>query len=106
MKHWYVYIMANKPSGVIYIGVTDNIVERVREHKNKIYPKSFTARYNCDKLVYFEEFENGEDASIRERQFKKWKRDWKIKLTEEMNPSWSDLSTNWNLDNREFRINK
>jgi len=106
MKHWYVYIMANKPNGVIYIGVTDNIEERVREHKNKIYPKSFTAKYNCENLIYFEEFENGEEASIREKQFKKWKRDWKIKLIEEMNPSWSDLSINWNLGNRKFRINK
>jgi len=98
--------MASKPNGVIYIGVTNNIEERVREHKNKIYPKSFTAKYNCESLVYFEEYENGENASVRERQFKKWKRDWKIKLIEEMNPSWSDISANWNLDNREFRINK
>ena len=98
--------MANKPNGVIYIGITDNIEERVREHKNKIYPKSFTAKYNCENLIYFEEFENGEEASIREKQFKKWKRDWKIKLIEEMNPSWSDLSINWNLGNRKFRINK
>tara|TARA_R110002073_G_scaffold14554_2_gene59338 strand:- start:19772 stop:20068 length:297 start_codon:yes stop_codon:yes gene_type:complete len=98
--------MANKFNGVIYIGVTDNIEERVREHKNKIYPKSFTAKYNCENLIYFEEFENGEEASIREKQFKKWKRDWKIKLIEEMNPSWSDLSINWNLGNRKFRINK
>ena len=98
--------MANKPNGVIYIGVTDNIEERVREHKNKIYPKSFIAKYNCENLIYFEEFENGEEASIREKQFKKWKRDWKIKLIEEMNPSWSDLSINWNLGNRKFRINK
>lgn len=98
--------MANKPSGVIYIGVTDNIVERVRGHKNKMYPKSFTAGYNCDKLVCFEEFENGEDAAIRERHFKKWKREWKVKLIVDMNPSWFNLSTNWKLDNREFRINK
>ena len=97
--------MANKPNGVIYIGVTDNIDERVKEHKFKLYAKAFTARYNCDKLVYFEEFENGEKASIREVQFKKWKRDWKIKLIEEMNPSWSDLSMNWNLDTRRFRTN-
>lgn len=48
--------MTNKPYGVIYIGVTDNIEERVKEHKLKVYPKSFTAKYNCDKLVYFEEF--------------------------------------------------
>ena len=63
--------MTNKPNGVIYIGVTDNIEERVKEHKLKLYPKAFTARYNCDKLVYFEEFENGVDAEKRERQFKK-----------------------------------
>jgi len=98
--------MTNKPNGVIYIGVTDNIEERVKEHKHKIYPKSFTSRYNCEKLIYFEEFENGQEASVREKQFKKWKREWKVKLIEEMNPSWSDLSINWNLGTREFRINK
>ncbi|MDO6596092.1 GIY-YIG nuclease family protein [Oceanihabitans sp. 2_MG-2023] len=105
MKLWYVYIMANKPNGVIYIGVTNNLGERVKEHKLKVYPKSFTARYNCENLVYFEEFVNGEKASIREIQFKKWKRDWKIKLIEEMNPSWADLSLNWNLGNKIFRNN-
>ncbi|MBT8309555.1 MAG: GIY-YIG nuclease family protein [Flavobacteriaceae bacterium] len=105
MKHWHVYIMANKPNGIIYIGVTDNIDERVKEHKLKLYPRAFTARYNCDKLVYFEEFENGDEAVTRERQFKKWKRDWKIILIEEMNPSWSDLSMNWNLDYRRVRTN-
>ena len=103
MKFWYVYIMANKPNGVIYIGVTDNIDERVKEHKLKVFSKSFTAKYNCDKLVYFEEFENGEAAVTRERQFKKWKRGWKIKLIEEMNPSWLDLSINWNIDFSKLR---
>ncbi|MEZ4781818.1 MAG: GIY-YIG nuclease family protein [Flavobacteriaceae bacterium] len=105
MKLWYVYIMANKPKGLIYIGLTDNIDERVKEHKMKIYPKAFTARYNCDKLVYFEEYNNGEEASTREIQFKKWKREWKIKLIEEINPNWSDLSMNWNLGNKIFRNN-
>ncbi|WP_230401635.1 GIY-YIG nuclease family protein [Hanstruepera ponticola] len=70
----------------------------MKEHKLKVYPKAFTSRYNCNKLVYFEEFEEGFDAIKREKQFKKWKRDWKIELIEEMNPSWSDLSTNWNLN--------
>ena len=98
--------MANKPNGVIYIGVTDSIEERVKEHKLKLYLKAFTARYNCDKLVYFEEFQNGEVALVREVQFKKWKRDWKIRLIEEMNPSWSDLSMNWNLDTTRLRSNK
>lgn len=87
MKLWYVYIMTNRPNGVIYIGVTDTIDERVKEHKLKKYPKSFTSRYNCDKLVYFEEYEQGDKAMVRERQFKKWKRSWKIELIEEMNPN-------------------
>lgn len=103
MNLWYVYIMANKANGVLYIGCTDNIIERVKEHKLKIYPKSFTAKYNCDKLIYFEEFNNGTTASKREMQFKKWKRDWKIKLIEEMNPSWCDLSINWNLNFNKLR---
>jgi len=79
--------MANKPNGVIYIGTTDNLNERVKKHKLKVYPKSFTVRYNCDKLMYFEEFEVGEKASVKEKQFKKWKRQWKLNLIEEMNPS-------------------
>jgi putative endonuclease len=90
--------MTNKPNGVIYIGIIDNIDERVKEHKLKLYPKAFTAKYNCDRLVYFEEFKSGEKAMIREKQFKKWKREWKISLIEEMNSSWNDLSENWNLD--------
>jgi putative endonuclease len=86
--------MANKPKGLIYIGVSNNIEEKVKEHKLKIYPNSFTAKYNCDKLMYFEEFENDSKAAKREKQFKKWKRDWKIELIEDMNPSWTDLSIN------------
>lgn len=103
MKLWYVYIMTNKPNGVIYIGVTDNIEERVKEHKIKLYPNAFTAKYNCNNLVYFEEFDNGEEALKREKQFKKWKRDWKVKLIEEMNPNWVDLSINWNLNYNSLR---
>ncbi len=95
--------MTNKRNGVIYIGVTDNIEERIKEHKLKVYPKSFTARYNCDKLVYFEEFEKGNEAEKRERHFKKWKRDWKIELIEEMNPSWNDISANWNFNYNKHR---
>lgn len=103
MKLWYVYVMANKPNGTIYIGMTNEIEERVKEHKLKIFPRSFTAKYNCDKLIYLEEFENGEEAVKRERQFKKWKRDWKIDLIEDMNPNWIDLSINWNFNYNTLR---
>jgi putative endonuclease len=103
MKYWYVYIMTNKPNGVLYIGLTDNIEERIKEHKLKVYPKSFTAKYNCDKLVYFEEFEIAEKAVVREKRFKKWKRDWKIELIEDMNSNWIDLSINWNLNYNKLR---
>lgn len=103
MSIWYVYMIANKPNGVLYIGCTHNIEERVKEHKLKIYPNSFTARYNCDKLIYFEEINAGDIASNREKQMKKWKREWKVKLIEEMNPSWMDLSLNWNLNFNKLR---
>lgn len=89
--------MNNKPHGVLYIGVTDNLDQRIKEHKLKVYPKSFTSKYNCDKLIYFETFEDGLKAVLREKRFKKWKREWKIKLIEEMNPGWADLSINWKL---------
>jgi len=105
MKLWYVYVMNNKPNGVIYVGVTDNLEERIKEHKLKLYPKSFTAKYNCDKLIYFEEFENDQEAMIREKRLKKWKREWKVKLIETMNPGWMDLSMNWSLNYKKFRIN-
>ena len=98
--------MANKPIGVIYIGVTDNIEERVKEHKLKLYPNSFTAKYNCNKLIYFEEITDAENAYNREKRMKKWRRDWKIKLIENMNPSWMDLSLNWNFNMNKFRHEK
>ena len=103
MKHWYIYIMANKIQGVLYIGLTDNIDERVKEHKLKVYPKSFTAKYNCDKLIYLEEHDNAYEAVKRENSLKKWKREWKIKLIEEVNPSWMDISLNWSLDFNKLR---
>ncbi len=95
-RNWYVYILTNKSNEVLYIGVTNNIDSRIEEHKTKAYPDSFTARYNCNKLVYFEEFESGTKEWLREKQMKKWNRDWKIKLIEDMNLDGFDLSLNWN----------
>ncbi|WP_289846253.1 GIY-YIG nuclease family protein [Winogradskyella psychrotolerans] len=103
MSLWYIYIMSNKFNGTIYIGVTNNLEERVKEHKLKIYPDSFTSKYNCNKLVYFEEYSKAEEAIVREKRLKKWKRDWKIKLIEDMNPSWVDISDNWNIDFNRLR---
>jgi putative endonuclease len=97
-------MMTNKANGVLYIGITDAIDERVKEYKIKLFPKSFTARYNCDKLIYFEELDNGQEAERREKQMKKWKRNWKIKLIEDMNPDWNDLSMNWNINNNTSRF--
>lgn len=96
--------MTNKTDSVLYVGVTDDIVERFKEHKLKKYPKSFTAKFNCDKLVYFEEHTNPSQAMRREKQIKKWKRDWKINLIQDMNPHWMDLTTNWNIDFTKIRI--
>ena len=89
---FYVYIMANKPNGTIYVGVTNDIVRRVQEHKSHINPNSFTAKYNCDKLVYFESFKYSEYAIEREKQLKAGPRKNKLALIESINPEWLDLS--------------
>lgn len=90
---FYVYIMANKRNGTIYVGVTNDIVRRVQEHKNHTFPDSFTARYNCDKLVFFETFQYVDRAIEREKQLKGGSRSNKIALIESINPDWCDLST-------------
>lgn len=86
-----VYIMTNKTNTVLYIGVTSELYWRVKEHKEKKYPGSFTARYNCNKLIYYETYTDIEEAILREKQLKKWKSEWKIKLINELNPDWNDL---------------
>ncbi len=88
---YYVYIMASKPDGVLYIGVTDNIVRRVWEHKNNIIKNSFTARYNVHTLVYIEIYQYINVAIAREKQLKRWTRDKKKYLIESMNPDWIDI---------------
>ena len=88
--NYYVYIMTNKINTVLYVGVTDNLIRRVYEHKNKII-KGFTEKYNINKLVYFEITKNVNSAIAREKVLKRWKRDWKVALIEENNKEWNDL---------------
>jgi putative endonuclease len=94
MKTFYVYILASKRNGTIYVGFTDDIERRVREHKEKSV-SGFTAKYGVTKLVYFETFEDSYQAFERERRMKKWKRAWKLRLIEKDNPDWNDLSEDW-----------
>lgn len=94
MSKYYVYILASKRNGTLYIGFTNDIERRVLEHKQKVVD-GFTAKYDVSKLVYFEEFELVDDAKTREKQMKKWKRQWKLKLIETDNPQWKDLSLEW-----------
>lgn len=80
---------------MLYTGVTSNLEQRVYEHKTKHHPKSFTARYNIDKLIYFEEFSDATTAIKREKQLKRYKREFKFNLIKKGNPEWRDLSEHW-----------
>ena len=86
-----VYIMTNKNNTTLYVGVTSDLISRVYEHKEKKYPRSFTARYNLNKLVYFETFHRIEEAIKREKQIKGGSRQKKLNLIMSINPQWSDL---------------
>ncbi|MFC1678482.1 GIY-YIG nuclease family protein [Patescibacteria group bacterium] len=88
---YYVYILASKRNGTLYTGVTNNLFSRIFQHKLKKDPKSFTAKYRVNKLVYFEIFQYIQEAIKREKQLKKWKRQWKIELIEKDNSTWRDL---------------
>jgi putative endonuclease len=91
IRQYYVYILANRKHGALYIGITSDILRRVHEHKLKLVP-GFSAKYGIDKLVYFEMFDDPASAIAREKQLKKWRRDWKLQLIESKNPGWGDLS--------------
>ena len=90
LKHFYVYLLASKRNGTLYIGVTSDLVKRVHEHKNNLVD-GFTKKYNVHNLVYYEATEDINSAITREKQLKKWKRAWKIELIEKNNPGWRDL---------------
>lgn len=78
---------------MLYIGETNDLIKRIYQHKNKVHPKTFSARYNLDKLVCFEVVNIKERAKIREKQMKKWNRTWKVELIEKSNSEWMDLYT-------------
>lgn len=92
MRKYYTYILSSRERGVLYVGVTNDLVRRVWEDKNKQIP-GFTQKYLIDRLVYMEEHASIQEAIQREKQLKKWNRDWKIRLIEEVNPGWDDLYT-------------
>ena len=87
---YWVYILASRKHGTIYIGVTNDLVRRVYQHKNKI-TKGFTAEYSVVRLVWFETHDDITAAIEREKKLKKWRREWKINLIEQDNPNWDDL---------------
>jgi putative endonuclease len=90
MKRYYVYLLASKKNGALYLGVTNNLISRVCKHKNNSLD-GFTKNRGIHNLVYYEEYDNIHKAIAREKQLKKWKRQWKIRLIQESNPQWRDL---------------
>lgn len=89
-KQYYVYILAKAPNSTFYVGVTSDLAKRVWEHKHEV-ADGFTKKYGIKTLVYYEVYEDINEAIRREKRLKKWNRSWKIKVIEEMNPEWSDL---------------
>ncbi len=89
-KRGYVYILASKRNGTLYIGVTSDLQRRINEHRAKA-KTGFTSEYNVSLLVHVEEYPSMRDAIVREKQLKKWNRSWKLNLIEQVNPTWRDL---------------
>jgi putative endonuclease len=94
VHEYYVYILSNKSNDVLYVGVTSDLQSRINEHKLKIY-KGFSAKYQCNKLIYYEEYQWIQDAIAREKQLKAGSRQKKIDLVIANNPSCADLSADW-----------
>ncbi len=93
-KHFFVYILASKPWGTLYIGMTGNLLERAYQHREGLID-GFTKKYNGKMLAYFEEHATAFDAINREKRLKKWPRAWKINLIRTENPDWKDLAADW-----------
>ncbi len=90
MSGYCVYIMASGRNGTLYAGMTNDLAQRVRKHK-KGTASEFTKQYDVKKLVYYEKYKSMEEALVREKQMKSWKRQWKMRLVDHCNPEWKDL---------------
>ncbi|WP_448205495.1 GIY-YIG nuclease family protein [Azospirillum sp. sgz302134] len=90
-KRFYVYILASRRNGTLYVGMTSNLARRIDEHKSGAVP-GFTSEYGIKTLVYYEVYDDAENAIRREKRLKRWNRDWKLKLIEKDNPNWRDLT--------------
>jgi len=95
-REYYTYIMMNRYNTVSYIGITNNIAHRIWQHKEKVN-KGFTKKYNINKLVYYETFDNPDEAITREKQLKQWNRSKKVELIKKENPEFKDLSDDWEM---------
>jgi putative endonuclease len=87
---YYVYLLASRKHGTLYVGVTNNLVRRIYQHKTHAV-RGFSSRYNVHLLVWFESYDDPESAIAREKEIKKWRREWKVNLIEQSNPEWIDL---------------
>ena len=94
MKQYFVYLLTNRWQNVLYTGMTNSLIKRIWQHKNKALP-GFTAKYNCDRLVYFEAYDHVQQAIAREKQIKNWPRAKKNELVNSTNPEWNDLAADW-----------
>jgi len=90
MRQYYLYILASRPGGAIYVGITNDLIKRVYELKSKLV-KGFTQQYGIDRLVHFEVYSTSRDAIQREKNIKHWPRAWRTRLIAQANPSWNDL---------------
>ena len=89
-RRYWVYMLASRHNGTLYIGATSDLINRVWQHKNRVV-EGFSKQYDIDRLVWFEEQSDAYSMVTRERQLKKWNREWKVRLIEERNPEWHDL---------------
>ena len=90
-KQYFVYILASKRNGTLYTGMTSKLSDRITQHRNGL-GSTFTARYRVHRLMYYESYDDPSEAIRREKNIKAWKRAWKVRLIEESNPYWEDLS--------------